>query len=60
MTQLGGTNVQVERAGGARHPGEGRGRRRHLPVGLGAAVRHRQGHEVPHGRAALRHDASPG
>ena len=45
----------VERAGGARHPREGRGRRGDVPVGLGAAVRHRQGHEVPHGRAALRH-----
>ena len=27
-----------------------------FPVGLDPAVRHRQGHEVPHGRAALRHD----
>ena len=45
----------VERARGARHPGQGRGGRRDLPVGIGAAVRHRQGHQVPHGRAALRH-----
>ena len=45
----------VERARGARHPGEGRRRCRDLPVGFGAAVRHRQGHQVPHGRAALRH-----
>ncbi len=40
---------------GARHHREGRGRRRDLPVGLGCAVRHRQGDEVPYERAALRH-----
>ena len=44
----------VERAGSARHSREGRRRRGDLPVGLGAAVRHRQGDQVSHGRAALR------
>ena len=34
---------------------EGRRRRGDLPVGLGRAVRRRQGHQVSHGRAALRH-----
>ena len=42
-------------AGSARHAGEGRRRRDHLPLGLDHAVRHRQGGEVPHGHAALRH-----
>ena len=45
---------------GARHHREGRGRRRHLPVGLDPAVRHRQGHQVPYERAALRRRASCG
>jgi TRAP-type C4-dicarboxylate transport system substrate-binding protein len=56
VTQLGGTNVQSSAPEGARHPREGRRRRGDLPVGLGAAVRHRQGHQVPHGGAALRDD----
>ena len=54
VTQLGGTNVQSERAGSARHARKGRGRRGDLPVGLDPAVRHRQGHQVSHRRAALR------
>ena len=54
ITQLGGTNVQSSRAGSARHHREGRRRGGDLPVGLDPAVRHRQGHEVPHGSAALR------
>ena len=43
-------------AGGARHHREGRRRGGDLPVGLDPAVRHRQGHQVPHGCAALRDD----
>ena len=39
----------------ARHAGARRGRCDHLPVGLDRPVRHRQGGELPHGRAALRH-----
>ena len=41
-------------AGSARHHREGRRRGGDLPVGLDPAVRHRQGHQVPHGSAALR------
>ena len=43
-------------AGSARHHRTRRRRRGHLPLGLAASVRHRQGDEVRHGRAALRHD----
>ena len=52
VTQLGGTNVQSSAPEVARHSRQGRGRRHHLPLGLDAAVRHRQGDQVRHGRAA--------
>ena len=56
VTQLGGTNVQSS-APEVRDIIEARRRRRrHLPVGLAAAVRHRQGDEIRHGCAALCHD----
>ena len=42
-------------AAGARHHRKGRRRRGDVPVGLGGAVRRRQGDEVSHGGAALRH-----
>jgi TRAP-type C4-dicarboxylate transport system substrate-binding protein len=59
MTLLGGTNVQAS-APEVRDMIEKRRRRRgHLPVGIAGAVRHRQGDEISHGRAALRHDLSP-
>ena len=45
------------RTGIARPPGEGCGRRHHLPVGIDRAVRHRQGDEISPRRAALRHRA---
>ena len=41
-----------ERDRGPRRDGEGRGGGGHLPVGLGAAARRRQGHQVSHRRAA--------
>ena len=42
-------------AAGARRDRQGRRRRGDVPVGLGRAVRRRQGDEVSHGGAALRH-----
>ena len=59
VTLLGGTNVQSS-APEVRDIIE-----RHVadavtfPVGIAGAVRHRQGHEVPHGCAALRDDFRP-
>ena len=53
---LGDAARRHQRAGqrdrGPGRAGEGRGGGRHLPLGFGAAARRRQGHEVPHGRAA--------
>ncbi len=43
----------IQRAGSARPSREGRCRSGHLPVGLGPAVRHRQGDQISHRRAAL-------
>jgi hypothetical protein len=40
----------------ARRHGEGRGRGGDVPVGLGAAARRRQGHQVSHGSAAPHRD----
>ena len=56
VTQLGGTNVQSSAPEVRDIIERGVADARHLPLGLGGAVRHRQGDEVPHGRAALRHD----
>ncbi len=54
--RLGHAAWRHQRAGqrdrGARRAGEGRRGSGDFPVGLGAAARRRQGHEVPHGRAA--------
>ncbi len=49
-----------ERDRSARRSGEGRGRSGDLPVGLGAAARRRQGHQVSHGRAARNDRRSSG
>src|ERR1700721_1051153 len=43
-------------AGSTRHYRTRRCRRRHLPVGIAGAVRHRQGDEISDGCAALCHD----
>ena len=59
VTMLGGTNVQASAPEVARHHRARRRRRDHLPVGLDVAVRHRQGDEVSHRRAALRRRRSP-
>ena len=56
MTQLGGTNVQSSAPEVRDIIEKGVADAVTFPWGSIAAVRHRQGDEVPHGRAALRHD----
>ena len=60
VTQLGGTNVQASAPEVRDMIEKGVAEAVTFPWGSIAAVRHRQGDEVPHGRAALRHHASPG
>src|SRR5579872_3045711 len=48
VTLLGARSARYHRAR--------RGGCRHLPMGLAGSVRHRQGNQVPDGRAALRHN----
>jgi len=60
VTQLGGTNVQSSAPEVRDNPRERRRRSRHIPVGFGGGVRHRQGDEISHGRAAITRRASSG
>ena len=56
VTQLGGTNVQSSAPEVRDIIERGVADAVTFPVGIAGAVRHRQGDEVSHGRAALRHD----
>ncbi len=55
VKMFGGTNVQASAPEVARRDRARRRRRDHLPLGIDLPVRHRQGREVSHGRAALHH-----
>ena len=59
VTMLGGTNVQASAPEARDVLERGVADAHLLPVGLDVPVRPRQGHQVPHGRAALLRPCSP-